>query len=403
MSKECNRCLNVESYDTLMQQRISITPNGLCNQCIEWDQNSEEFNNYRLKAREQLPKIFDEVKKEKHQYDALVSLSGGKDSSVALILAKEKYHLNVLAFTTDKGNFYDGIRENIIQLTDNLGVDHVFIKTPKPLLTQLYRFGLTTLSTAGVQCKMCGGLVHLPIFSRFLLNYDVKVVITGLDLWEIQAAHTYETKRNQPLINPFLYTTPALRERWNRYQLTIDDCLGYLKQFAKESDFPQLKTELLEIANGLIARYGLSSSEIERFNKLNFYEIGLTGIEISNKKEQLEILNKYGWKPARHMFTGEIIGTDCKIGGVINALNSLKFKRKIWSYQIRSGLVTKQEALDEINKKAPNIAILCQSLKDLGLKKLENRLSLGWKNNRFKDLYNLEVIEEINRQLDSSQ
>lgn len=400
MSKECTRCLNIESFDTLMRQRITLAPNGLCSQCNEWDQNFMEFNNYRLKAREQLPKIFDDIKKEKRPYDALVSLSGGKDSSVALILAKEKYHLNVLAFTTDKGNFYDGVRENIIQLTDNLGVDHVFIKTPKPLLTQLFRFGLSTLSSAGIQCKMCAGLVHLPIFSRFLLNYDIKIVITGVDLWEIQAAHTYEKKRNQPVVNPFLYTTPALRERWNRYQLTIDDCLTALQQFSKEADFPQLKLELFEIANALIARYRLSPSEIERFDKLNFYEIGLTGLEISSKKEQLEILNKYGWKPVRHMFTGEIVGTDCKIGGIINALNSLKYKRKSWSYQIRSGLVTKQEALDEINKQAPNIALLCPTLKELGLKKLENRLSSGWKNHRFKDLYNLEVIKEINRRLD---
>lgn len=399
MSKECSRCLNVESYDNAMRQHITVTPNGLCNQCIEWDKNLDEFTKYRLAAQTQLPKIFEQIRKEKHQYDALMSLSGGKDSSVALIMAKEKYHLNVLAFTTDKGNFYDGIKEGIIQLTDNLGVDHVFIKAPKPLLNQAFRFGLTTLSMAGIQCKLCGGLVHLPILSRFILNYDISAVITGLDLWEIQGAHTFEKRRNQPLVNPFFYTTPVLREHWNDYQFTINNCLTYLQHFAKESDFPQLKTEFLEIADALIARYGLSPPEIETFKQFNFYEIGLTGIEISSKKEQLDILNKYGWKPARHMYTGELIGTDCKIGGLINTINSFKYKRKMWSYQIRSGLVNKREALDEIYKKTPNYDALCLTLKELGLTKLENRLSLGWNNHHFKDFYNPDVIEEVNKRL----
>jgi len=399
MSKECNRCLNVESYDTAMRQYITIAPNGLCNQCAEWDKNLEEFTNYRLTSHQKLPKIFEEIKKEKHQYDALISLSGGKDSSVALILAKEKYHLNVLAFTTDKGNFYDGIKEGIIDITDKLGVDHVFIKTPKPLLNRAFRFGLTTLSTAGIQCKLCGGLVHLPILSRFILNYNISAVITGLDLWEIQGAHTFEKRQNQPLVNPFFYTTPALRTHWNDYQYTIKNCLTYLQHFLKEPDLTQLTTEFLEIAEALVARYGLNSTEIEAFKQFHFYEIGLTGIEISSKNQQLEILNKYGWKPPKNIYTGEIIGTDCKIGGIVNAINSFKYKRKMWSYQIRAGLISKQEALDEIHKKAPNIDNLCSTLKELGLKKLENRLSLGWNNHLFKDLYNPKIIEEINKRL----
>ena len=80
MTKECQNCLNVEAFDTLLQKPIRITSNGLCNQCANWEVNSEEFYMYRKMAKEQLPKIFKKVKSEKHEYDEVVCLSGGKDS-----------------------------------------------------------------------------------------------------------------------------------------------------------------------------------------------------------------------------------------------------------------------------------------------------------------------------------
>jgi len=399
MNVECQRCLNVNSFDTLLQKPIRISSNGSCNQCIEWEKTFPDLENYRINAQKQLSKIFKKIKQEKHQYDALVSLSGGKDSSAALILAKEKYNLNILAFTTDKGNFYDGVKENMNQLTDRLGIDHVLIRTPKPLLNRLFRFGITTLSTGGIQCKICGGLVHLPILNKFLLNNEIPIIITGLDLWEIQVGTIFEKNKCKNLVNPFLYTFPTQRERWNKYNMVIGDCLDLLKRFSEEEKYLELKKELIQISNELISRYGLSSTQIEEFNKMEFYDIGLTGIEITSKKQQLQLLDRYGWTPPKDLFTGEIIGTDCKIGGVINAITSFKQKRKMWSYRIRSGLVTKEEALNEINRKKPNIDKVTDTVKEIGLKSLENHLTLGWQNHIYKELYNLEVIKKIEERL----
>ncbi len=399
MASECKRCLNVETFDTLLQKPIRITTDGTCNQCIEWEKSSKEFLKFRREAKEQLPKIFEKVKKENYEYDALVSLSGGKDSSAALILAREKYDLNVLAFTTDKGNFYDGVKENINRLTDQLGVDHIFIRAPTLLLNRLFRFGISTLSTGGIQCKLCGGLVHVPMLSRFLMNYNIPIVITGLDLWEIQAGFNIEKSRNTKLVNPFLYTLPSLKKRWNQYQGTIDDCLNLLQRFSRKEEFLLLKVELMGLANELFFRYGLNSEEIKAFNNKNFYDIGLTAIEISSKQDQLQLLEGYGWQPPKDLFTGELVGTDCKIGGLVNAITTYNQKRKMWSYRIRSGLVQKASAIEEILKEKPNIERICKTLKQLGMKQLENRLIRGWENEKFKALYNLELIKKINAQL----
>jgi len=339
------------------------------------------------------------VKKKEYEYDALVSLSGGKDSSTALILAKEKYKLNVLSFTIDKGNFYRGVQETINELTDNLGVDHIFIKVPKSVMVPLFRFGISTLSTGGIQCKICAGLVHIPILSRFLLNHNIPIVLTGLDLWEIQDGYLFNLNQGMKIENPFLYTLPNLRSRWNKYQIPIEDCLNLLQRFSNGQTFLRLKKEFLQITNNLLSRYRLNSSEIEAVNKLKFYDIALTALEISSKKRQLELLKRYRWAPPRDLYTGELVGTDCKIGGVVNAIATFKQKRRMWSSRIRAGLVTKEEALEEIFRKKPNLTSICATLKELGFSQLENRLIAGWNNRIFGDLYDINLINEINKNL----
>lgn len=399
MEKECSSCLNVEVFDTLLQKPIRIASNGRCNQCQNWETDSKAFYEYRKAAKEQLPKIFEKVKNENHEYDALVCLSGGKDSSAALILAQEKYHLKTLAFTADKGTFYKGVKQSIDELTDRLGVDHVFVKAPKPLMNRVFRFGISTLSTGGIQCKLCGGLAHVPIQSRVLLKYDIPIVITGLDLWEIYGGYTIEVNRKNKLINPFLYTFPSLKARWNNYQGTIGDCLAFLERFSKGNELLTLKEEFMQLVTELITRYGLSPEELEALGNLDFYDIGLPAIEISSKKQQLHLLEEHGWTPPKDMFTGELVGTDCRIGGVVNAITSYKQKRKMWSYRIRTGLVTKEEAIEEITKESPNIDRICQTLREIGIDRLENRLIGGWGNKRFGDLYDSEVINLVNAQI----
>lgn len=396
MEKECRRCLNVEVFDTLHQKPIRINSDGICNQCLDSDKYSHELINYRNKALTLLPEIFKTIKSQNHEYDALVSLSGGKDSSAALILAKNKYKLKILAYTSDKGNFYDGVKEKIIELTDFLGVEHVFVEANISLMNEVFKFGISTLSTGGIQCKLCGGLVHIPLLSKFMLDHDIPIIITGLDLWEIQEGYIMERKQNTEVLNPFLFTLPSLKKRWNNYQSTINDCMNLLKRFASESQFPILKDEFLGIVNKLIKKYGLFPDEISEFNKLEFYDIALTAIEISNKKKQLELLKKFGWTRPRDLFTGEIIGTDCKIGGLINALTTFKQKRKMWSYRIRSGLVNKKEAIEEITKEESSIHQLYETLKQLGFSELNNRLRLGWDNKVFRELYNIDLINKIN-------
>ncbi|NVM04245.1 MAG: phosphoadenosine phosphosulfate reductase family protein [Candidatus Helarchaeota archaeon] len=398
----CNNCFNINYFDPSTNRTIKIEENGLCSLCNQDLYDKGNFFALKGKVINELPKIFEKVKKEKHEYDAILWLSGGKDSSAALILAKEKYDLNLLAFTLDRGNHFKQTTENIRNLTDDLGVDHINIKIPKKIFGNIFKFGMQTMNITAICCKVCGSLMFIPISSKILLKYDIPIVINGIDLWEIYGAYLDQKWReNQNEINKnfnqFYQYIPQFGQLLNDYKHIIKKIITLLNSYSKNNEhFEELKGEFLRTIEPLKC-YWLTEEEKRKFNEINkkIKYIPLTAIEISKKTELMDLLKKYNWKTPK-LPSGEIVGTDCQAGGIVNAIMSFDAKRKLWSYRILSGLVTKQQALDEINKPI-NFEPLKETMKHFGLKKLENRLKYGWKNPKYRRIYNLGVIDKLNQ------
>lgn len=92
--KECKRCLNNTKNPT-----INIGKNGLCNICSLYLKN---FNKNVLKKELNFLKTL--IGSRKSKYDAMVGISGGKDSTAILYTVKEM-GFNPLAFTFDIGYY----------------------------------------------------------------------------------------------------------------------------------------------------------------------------------------------------------------------------------------------------------------------------------------------------------
>ena len=107
------------------------------------------------------------------KYDALVPISGGKDSSYILHLCKRVYRLNVLAFTNNNGFLTDVAKVNIDKIVKKLGVDHVYYA--EPLMVDLARhFFIYT----GHFCAPC----ELGTFNANYMiaeEYDIPLIIYG--------------------------------------------------------------------------------------------------------------------------------------------------------------------------------------------------------------------------------
>jgi len=115
----CSRCV----YDDTIPY-IHFDSDGVCNYCHQHDQLEMEYRNDGSGIRK-LQDLAEKIRKQqKHkQYDVVVGVSGGTDSSYLLHLTKEILGLRPLAVHFDN-TWNSGIAvENIKAVTDKLGID----------------------------------------------------------------------------------------------------------------------------------------------------------------------------------------------------------------------------------------------------------------------------------------
>jgi len=161
--KTCSKCILNEKIDGVI-----IGDDGICNYCKEY----VPFSPYK---ESELLKIFKKTRKKKRIYDALVPISGGKDSTYVLYLAVNKYKLNVLTYTFDNGFMNDLAKENIERAVKKCGVDHVWVKHDLKLIHELYR---TALVHSGEICGICGTGIERSML-KISEAWKVPVILLG--------------------------------------------------------------------------------------------------------------------------------------------------------------------------------------------------------------------------------
>jgi hypothetical protein len=127
---------------------ITFNEEGVCNHCLSY-KVPEPIGEDRL-----LEKI-----RSKHgdQYDCVLGISGGKDSSYVAYLTK-KFGLRALAVSYDFPFMVDLARQNIKAVCENLGIELLVVKSHNNLEYDLLRNHLTSLAATGTtwgQCMFC--------------------------------------------------------------------------------------------------------------------------------------------------------------------------------------------------------------------------------------------------------
>ena len=162
MSHSCKNCL-IPS----VVPNVSLDDLRVCNLCHDRELVDLEAEEHIRSAREaDLEQTLAQCRGVA-EYDAVVNLSGGKDSCLLLYKLKHEYGLNVLAFTTDM-NIPSCAWKNIRRTVEKLGVEHITYTPPKEFYRKLYRFLLQNQEERGAVRTVC--YVCAPLFEGYSLK-----------------------------------------------------------------------------------------------------------------------------------------------------------------------------------------------------------------------------------------
>lgn len=164
----CTRCGLPSNYPGAVFDEA-----GVCHLCRGFDRYRDRAHRY-FKTMADLQALFDAARPARRgAYDALMLLSGGKDSTYALCRLVEM-GLDVLAFTLDNGYLSGEAKANIRRVTAALGVDHVFGSTPA-----MNAIFVDSLKRHSNVCNGCFKTIY-TLGTKLAREKGIPFVVTGL-------------------------------------------------------------------------------------------------------------------------------------------------------------------------------------------------------------------------------
>jgi len=169
----CTNCV-MDTTDSM----ITFDQDGMCDHCNTF--YKEILPNWHTdeKGREELEKIVERIRKEGagKDFDCIIGMSGGIDSSYLTYVAKEKFNLRPLVFHVDAGWNSQVAVNNIEKLIDKLGLDLytevIDWEEMKDLQLAFFKSGVAHIDTPQDHA-------FFAMMYRFAEKYRVKYILTG--------------------------------------------------------------------------------------------------------------------------------------------------------------------------------------------------------------------------------
>ena len=116
----CSRCI----MDTT-DPDIIFDVNGVCNHCKEFQEKAPKFWKPGTEGRKEIDTVIEAIKAEQidKEYDAVIGLSGGVDSSYLAYIAVKVFKMRLLAVHVDGGWNSELAVRNIENIVKTLGID----------------------------------------------------------------------------------------------------------------------------------------------------------------------------------------------------------------------------------------------------------------------------------------
>jgi len=150
-SKRCRKCLLQEDPS----RGLLLDETGLCPLCRSYQPVERDWDALETRFNERVNAL-----KKGKKYDAVLMMSGGKDSAYLAYLLTQKMKLNILGVTIDNGFEYPETFEKAELLAKEMNIDHELLHLPAHDSSRFYRFLISTPGLMekdfGQICLYCG-------------------------------------------------------------------------------------------------------------------------------------------------------------------------------------------------------------------------------------------------------
>lgn len=175
-TRELQVCTNCVMDTT--DSRISFDEKGVCDHCNTYYSDIEPNWHPNEKGWSEIQAIAADIRKtgSGKDFDCIIGISGGVDSSYLTYLAKEKLDLRPLVFHVDAGWNSQEAVNNIERIIDGLGLelytDVIDWEEMKDLQLAYFKSGVSNIDTPQDHA-------FFATMYKFASDYDVKYILTG--------------------------------------------------------------------------------------------------------------------------------------------------------------------------------------------------------------------------------
>jgi N-acetyl sugar amidotransferase len=312
--KICSNCV-MDNTDS----RIQFDSNGMCDHCNDFYTNVKPHWNVNSTSRYELSKIIDNIKKEGKgkDFDCILGLSGGVDSSYMLHIAVKEFGLRPLVFHVDGGWNSELAVHNIQMLVDKLGLD---LYTEVINWEEMKDFQLAFFKSGVPHIDIPQDHAFIATLYNFAYKYNIKYILNGGNI-------STECVRN-PM--EFLYYGTDMAQ--------INDIRNKFGTIKMDS-YPFSSV----LRHKFFLRYVKGVKVIKSLNYMPYI-----------KSDALRLLeNEYGWKPypQKHF---ESRFTKFYEGYWLPERFGFDTRRVQFSSLILTGQMTREDALEQLKKPAFN-------------------------------------------------
>lgn len=339
--KRCTRCIMPATVPG-----ITFNEDGVCSHCLS-------YQNISYLGEKALEDIVNPLRNENNQYDCIVGLSGGRDSTFVLYMAKAVFNLKVLAVSYDNEFRNDHALVNMERACRILGVDFITVRSKRSVAKKLVKNNIRSAHTFG-KFGLCGACMYgyTSAVYRAAERYKIPMIFWG----ESQQEATQEMEQK---------ALTALSFSNSRYKklLSINFYLAEYYRLLQRLEFPVPGNSALKRT----AKAELKNKDIREIRLFDY-------VKWDRELIKKTITEKLGWeRPAGHTSTWR---TDCTLHVLVNYCyyKLLGCTKDCFGYakMINSGQMDREAALQQEDD---IIATFPETIKEL----LEDKIGLSQK------------------------